>query len=913
MSSVLSPLCSSIALFKLRSFPNRARYWVLNAWMSSGSFGWCAELASWKDNEHNARTCITSQTQMKMAIFISSSVASWSTPSISFSTRSIHLKHRVESVAQCLLRRDWKVRAVASTEALSKASALITMSCSFLNLFLFRQAALRAASGVTSVLERTDRVEASNAHTAGRPIRSCPISKPEPGAVFSWACRNSLLASALVLFSPPHILVMVSSMTRIKRDFCYNAAWSLSTFELPCTRHYLIQTHTHNHYRPRKRKSKVRRKSEAPPKFWEASPSPSVEAGEDQDWDMAVVGEEVGLDGEINWERPDGTNTTWQSRDSLVGVTLPTVEWEAQRKTALRTDGQTKVWSPHDAVNELTWERRQGFTPPPEEEFQRQARAVREDRERLMAWHNSGAVGPHPLASQNAQAKRSSPSQARQRNAEAGPSRSRQSHASTSSKAAQSQEPPTRPRAISVSSSESVVEIMEFQPTTEKPPKHAHVPSPAPGTPSTAASRTRNPTPSISRKRKASPLLLRTCANGCGTQLAPPDVYRRDVCDTCYSPKKHKADDGGSSRVGSLRISETVKREKSASIKSETRSTKSKSTSIHVEQDRPKAPLPTRKGKERAAMIKSRRLQVETQWSAIAAKSGAATIVFVNDLDDEELPSSISDEFEYMEDEYACSESLGQVDGLHYNPESKQIEPPGVIFTKCDCRPADLVGGLDCSDKVDAGYAYNEGLFNFSYRPSEVIIECNAYCACSMDCGNRVAQRPRIVPIEIFKTQFCGWGVRSSGDVRKGQVLGLYTGKLMCTLTGVQREFSFDPGLSKDEQQADEDGLLSIDSWQHACRIRHYSRGQPLNIWFLLWLTVLQQNAGYLAFIACKFIGAGTEFTFDYSPASPDTDHPKPKGRRKGKSRKTSVKPVVGEQRCRCGSEFCRGILWKRH
>ncbi len=49
-------------------------------------------------------------------------------------------------------------------------------------------------------------------------------------------------------------------------------------------------------------------------------------------------------------------------------------------------------------------------------------------------------------------------------------------------------------------------------------------------------------------------------------------------------------------------------------------------------------------------------------------------------------------------------------------------------------------------------------------------------CSCGEGCPNRVAQRPRDVPIEIFKTKTCGWGARATVDVPRGKVLGIYTG-----------------------------------------------------------------------------------------------------------------------------------------
>lgn len=50
------------------------------------------------------------------------------------------------------------------------------------------------------------------------------------------------------------------------------------------------------------------------------------------------------------------------------------------------------------------------------------------------------------------------------------------------------------------------------------------------------------------------------------------------------------------------------------------------------------------------------------------------------------------------------------------------------------------------------------------------------YCECGRHCGNRVAQRPRDIGIEIFDTNRYGWGVRALNDIPQGKVLGTYTG-----------------------------------------------------------------------------------------------------------------------------------------
>jgi histone-lysine N-methyltransferase SUV39H len=86
----------------------------------------------------------------------------------------------------------------------------------------------------------------------------------------------------------------------------------------------------------------------------------------------------------------------------------------------------------------------------------------------------------------------------------------------------------------------------------------------------------------------------------------------------------------------------------------------------------------------------------------------------------------------------------------------------------------------------------SQGLFSFNVPRHVEVVECNAVscsvsslviltcsveaCRCGPDCINRVSQRPRDVPLEIFKTQEKGWGVRTAIDIVRGKVLGMYSG-----------------------------------------------------------------------------------------------------------------------------------------
>ncbi|KFM77550.1 Histone-lysine N-methyltransferase SETDB1-A, partial [Stegodyphus mimosarum] len=85
----------------------------------------------------------------------------------------------------------------------------------------------------------------------------------------------------------------------------------------------------------------------------------------------------------------------------------------------------------------------------------------------------------------------------------------------------------------------------------------------------------------------------------------------------------------------------------------------------------------------------------------------------------------------------------------------------------------------------DAGYKFR--------RLTEPIItgiyECNEMCKCGPQCGNRVVQHGLKVRLQMFKTQFKGWGIRCLDDIDAGMFICVYAGQLST------------------EQGADEDGF----------------------------------------------------------------------------------------------------------
>ena len=70
----------------------------------------------------------------------------------------------------------------------------------------------------------------------------------------------------------------------------------------------------------------------------------------------------------------------------------------------------------------------------------------------------------------------------------------------------------------------------------------------------------------------------------------------------------------------------------------------------------------------------------------------------------------------------------------------------------------------DGNTNDNAGYEFRrlkEGV-------STGIYECNKFCKCGKTCLNRVAQNPLRIPLQVFKTDRRGWGIRTLGDIPRG-------------------------------------------------------------------------------------------------------------------------------------------------
>lgn len=75
------------------------------------------------------------------------------------------------------------------------------------------------------------------------------------------------------------------------------------------------------------------------------------------------------------------------------------------------------------------------------------------------------------------------------------------------------------------------------------------------------------------------------------------------------------------------------------------------------------------------------------------------------------------------------------------------------------------------------------------------IFECTDACGCGDDCPNRVVQKGRTVPLEIFKTAACGWGVRAREYLKAGTFVINYPGELLTNSEAERRTVDYESRL----------------------------------------------------------------------------------------------------------------------
>lgn len=201
----------------------------------------------------------------------------------------------------------------------------------------------------------------------------------------------------------------------------------------------------------------------------------------------------------------------------------------------------------------------------------------------------------------------------------------------------------------------------------------------------------------------------------------------------------------------------------------------------------------------------------------------------------------------------------------------------------------------------------------------EPIYECHEGCNCSLKCPNRVVERGRTVPLQIFRTEDRGWGVRCPVNIKQGQFVDRYLGEIITSQEGdrrraestiSQRKDVYLFGLDKFSDPNSLDPLLAaapleVDGeWMSGpTRFINHSCDPNMRI-FARVGDHADKHIHDLALFALRDIPAGEELTFDYlgKPGEVDKDELDNDAQDPSK-----IKDMT---KCKCGAKNCRGFLW---
>ncbi|KAM3449080.1 hypothetical protein NHJ6243_010022 [Beauveria neobassiana] len=207
-------------------------------------------------------------------------------------------------------------------------------------------------------------------------------------------------------------------------------------------------------------------------------------------------------------------------------------------------------------------------------------------------------------------------------------------------------------------------------------------------------------------------------------------------------------------------------------------------------------------------------------------------------------------------------------------------------FTGCLCL-ADLEDDddIDMNNGIKKAYAYHThgakagSLRSRLQKSTMPLYECHKGCACSSECPNRVVERGRTVPLQIFRTQNRGWGVRSQVPIKQGQFVDRYLGEIITAEEADRRRANSAVSQQKDvylfalDKFTDKDSLdprlngspLEVDGefMSGPTRFINHSCDPNLRI-FARVGDHADKHIHDLALFAIKDIARGEELTFDY-------------------------------------------------
>ncbi|KAJ3684351.1 hypothetical protein LUZ61_013515 [Rhynchospora tenuis] len=278
-------------------------------------------------------------------------------------------------------------------------------------------------------------------------------------------------------------------------------------------------------------------------------------------------------------------------------------------------------------------------------------------------------------------------------------------------------------------------------------------------------------------------------------------------------------------------------------------------------------------------------------------------VAVVNEVDDDTEP----DNFLYVT-------TIGKEQSM----KGKEKVPAG-----CKCRKLCAPGAADCYCMSENGGWLPYSSSGLLVKRLPLLYECGSGCECIIDCRNRVTQRGVKLNFEVFKTQNCGWGLRSWDPIRAGSFVCEFVGThleslklndkeldlneyLFCTDQQGEKALKWNRGMELATEDSGDTGDCKCDKPEqvpvpvpviNAKEMGNVSRFinhscDPNLFWQLVCHGNGDEQYPHVMFFALKHIPPMTELTYDYN------------GDAEG-----SRDRAVGSKNCLCGTANCRSYF----
>uniref|UniRef100_A0A914Y5C7 Histone-lysine N-methyltransferase n=1 Tax=Panagrolaimus superbus TaxID=310955 RepID=A0A914Y5C7_9BILA len=224
-----------------------------------------------------------------------------------------------------------------------------------------------------------------------------------------------------------------------------------------------------------------------------------------------------------------------------------------------------------------------------------------------------------------------------------------------------------------------------------------------------------------------------------------------------------------------------------------------------------------------------------------------------------------------------------------FSDEAKQlletIDPPKILCSCVACGKKSEDNPCPC---IKAAATSNG--FIRSLKKTQFVMECNKSCDCSEKCLGKVFGRGRTTALILFRTHWCGWGIRTLVDIPRSKFVDEYVGRIK--LHHECRNIK-DPTYLFDIDSDDGETVFVVDATEegNASRFINHSCDPNLEVVLVKGLHN-HKDFARVTFFSVREIQAGEELTFNYFKHKLDlslVDKTTPK--------------------CYCGYELCRKYL----